>query len=149
MKICHGYTVGKRTLIYSICIAAPDRNCRDILRIAENISPNTLNCTKASAKMNVMSCKLLFCAQTAQWLALLSWIFISFMPSLYLLLDPHSIVPAPYHRVQDVLHGVDQPLCIPLDLFHRFISLCQLPVSFALDLHAQLKLPWLIKGLGI
>lgn len=67
--------------------------------------------------------------------------------SLYLPLDPHSIIPAPYHRVQDSVHGVDQPLLIPLDSFHLLVFLCQLPVSLTRDLHVQLKLPCFIKGL--
>lgn len=55
-----------------------------------------------------------------------------FPVTLYLLLDPPCIVLAPHCRVQDALHGVDQPLLIPLDLFHLLIFLCQLPVSLLL-----------------
>ena len=66
--------------------------------------------------------------------------------SLHLLLHPQSIVPAADLRVQGALHGFSHPLCVPLDLLHLFILLCQLPVHLTLDL-VELQLD--TKNLGL
>ena len=54
--------------------------------------------------------------------------------SLHLLLDSQGIVSAPDLRIQSALHGVSHSLAVPLDLFHLFIFLCQLPVHLTLNL---------------
>ena len=59
--------------------------------------------------------------------------------SLHLLLDSQGIIPAPDLRVQSGLHGVNDPLAVPLDLLHLLILLSQLPVNLTLNL-VQLQL---------
>uniref|UniRef100_A0A8C6SXX7 Uncharacterized protein n=1 Tax=Neogobius melanostomus TaxID=47308 RepID=A0A8C6SXX7_9GOBI len=54
--------------------------------------------------------------------------------SLHLLLDSKSIIPAPDLRIQSALHGVNDPLAVPLDLLHFLVLLCQLPVNLPFDL---------------
>ncbi|XDV20712.1 hypothetical protein PO909_025988, partial [Leuciscus waleckii] len=51
-----------------------------------------------------------------------------------LLLDSQGIIPAPDFRVQGALHGFNDSLAVPLDLFHLLILLCKLPVNLSLDL---------------
>ena len=54
--------------------------------------------------------------------------------SLHLLLDSQGIIPAPDLRVQSSLHGVNDPLAVPLDLLHLLILLSYLPVNLTLNL---------------
>ena len=54
--------------------------------------------------------------------------------SLHLLLDSQGIIPAPDLRVQCALHGVNDPLAVPLDLLHLLILLSYLPVNLTLNL---------------
>uniref|UniRef100_A0A3B3R5F1 Uncharacterized protein n=1 Tax=Paramormyrops kingsleyae TaxID=1676925 RepID=A0A3B3R5F1_9TELE len=48
--------------------------------------------------------------------------------------DSHQIISAPDFCIQSALHGINDPLAVPLDLLHLFIFLSQLPVNFTLDL---------------
>ncbi|KAJ0069539.1 hypothetical protein NL108_008501, partial [Boleophthalmus pectinirostris] len=54
--------------------------------------------------------------------------------SLHLLLDPEGIISASDLRVQSALHGVNDPLAVPLNLLNFLIFLCQLPVNLTLHL---------------
>ena len=59
--------------------------------------------------------------------------------SFHLLLDSQGIIPAPDLRVKSGLHGVNDPLAVPLDLLHLLILFSQLPVNLTLNL-VQLQL---------
>uniref|UniRef100_A0AAY5K8K7 Uncharacterized protein n=2 Tax=Esox lucius TaxID=8010 RepID=A0AAY5K8K7_ESOLU len=59
--------------------------------------------------------------------------------SLHLLLHPQSVIPTSDLSIQRTLHGVNNPLAVPLSLFHFLILLCQLPVHLTPDL-VQLQL---------
>uniref|UniRef100_A0A3B3B4P4 Uncharacterized protein n=1 Tax=Oryzias melastigma TaxID=30732 RepID=A0A3B3B4P4_ORYME len=59
--------------------------------------------------------------------------------SLHLLLDSQGIISAPDLSIKNALHGFSHPLAVPLDLFHLFVLLCQLPVNLTFDL-VELKL---------
>uniref|UniRef100_A0A3B3QRN6 Secreted protein n=1 Tax=Paramormyrops kingsleyae TaxID=1676925 RepID=A0A3B3QRN6_9TELE len=45
-----------------------------------------------------------------------------------------GFISAPDFCIQSALHGINDPLAVPLDLLHLLIFLSQLPVNFTLDL---------------